>query len=142
MLVTWVFFPNSLFPLLMGTRPNCGFVNVRIILNPITLIRLDGFMSLPFTSRWLHTFESQLKTYSWPDFCSWVLARFGRGQHELLIHQLLHIRQTTLVKDYNDRFSSLVDQLIAYDTHTGPLYFTMRFVDGLWEDIRYVVLVQ
>jgi hypothetical protein len=35
-----------------------------------------------------------------------------------------------------------VDQLAAYNTHTDPLYYTLRFIDGLREDIRSIVLVQ
>jgi hypothetical protein len=50
-----------------------------------------------------------------------VQDRFGRDQHEALIRQLFHIK----------RFSELVDRLAAYDLSETPLYFTMRFVDGL-----------
>jgi hypothetical protein len=36
-------------------------------------------------SRWSQIVESRLKTFSWPEFCTMMLARFGRDQHELLI---------------------------------------------------------
>jgi hypothetical protein len=35
--------------------------------------------------------------------------RFGRDQHEALIHQLFHIQQYGSVAKYVEQFSSLVD---------------------------------
>jgi hypothetical protein len=47
------------------------------------------------------------------------------------------------VQEYIDQFSELVDQLIAYDHFVSDnRYYTARFVDGLKDDIKYVVLVQ
>src|SRR6185437_5464689 len=40
------------------------------------------------------------------------------------------------------QFSTLVDQLDAYSSPQDPLYFTLRFIDGLRDDIKSVVLVQ
>jgi len=59
-----------------------------------------------------------------------------------LIRQLYHIRQTSTVADYVERFSELVDQLIAYEHSTDPMYYTIRFMDGLRDNIRSIVLVQ
>lgn len=41
-----------------------------------------------------------------------------------------------------ERFCELVDQLASYGSKTDPLYYTMRFVDGLQHDIKSAVLVQ
>uniref|UniRef100_A0A0A9AK53 Retrotransposon gag domain-containing protein n=1 Tax=Arundo donax TaxID=35708 RepID=A0A0A9AK53_ARUDO len=68
--------------------------------------------------------------------------RFGRNQHELLIHQLFHIRMSGSVKEYIDQFTALVDQLEAYTSSIDPLYYTMRFIDGLKDVIKAIVLVQ
>jgi hypothetical protein len=68
--------------------------------------------------------------------------RFGRDQHELLIKQLFHIKQTGSISEYVVEFAQLVDQLAAYTTSTDPLYYTLRFIDGLREDIKSIVLVQ
>jgi len=51
-----------------------------------------------------------------------VLDRFGQDQYELLIRQLFHIRQSGAVQEYADRFTGLVDQLIAYGKTTDPLF--------------------
>lgn len=83
-----------------------------------------------------------MKAISWDEFCKLVLDRFGRDQYELLIRQLFHIRQSGGVQEYADRFTGLVDQLIAYGKTTDPLFYAMRFVDGLRDDIRSAVSMQ
>jgi hypothetical protein len=56
---------------------------------------------------------------------------------------LFHIKQTGSVQTYIDSFSELVDQLVAYEHSVGDQhYFTARFVDGLRDEIKSVVLVQ
>jgi hypothetical protein len=75
-------------------------------------------------------------------FCKLVHDRFGRDQQEILVRQLFHIKQSGTVADYVEEFSQLVDQLSSYTTTTDPLYYTLRFIDGLRDDIKSVVLVQ
>jgi hypothetical protein len=41
-----------------------------------------------------------------------------------------------------ERFSALVDQLAAYETADNPLYYVMRFVDRLRDDIKLMVMIQ
>ena len=71
-----------------------------------------------------------------------MLDRFGKSQYEALIRQLFRIRRASTVQEYIDKFSELVDQLLAYAWHTDPLFFAMRFMDGLRDDIRNVVHMQ
>jgi hypothetical protein len=59
-----------------------------------------------------------------------------------LIKQLFHIRQSGTVAYYVEHFSALVDQLATYETTDNPLYYTMRFVDGLHDDIKLMVMIQ
>lgn len=92
--------------------------------------------------RWLQSVEHKLQDLSWEKFCQMVHARFGRNQHEVLIIQSFHIRQTGSVIEYVAQFVVLVDQLAAYTSVTDPLYFTMRFIDGVRDDIKSIVLVQ
>jgi hypothetical protein len=71
-----------------------------------------------------------------------LLDRFGRDQHELLIKQLFHIKQMGSVSDYIDKFAGLMDQLAAYESAFEPLHYTMKFIDGLRDDLRASVLIQ
>jgi hypothetical protein len=70
------------------------------------------------------------------------LLRFARDEHELLLRRLFQIRQTGPVNEYIEQFVSLVDDLKAYAKHPDPLYYTQRFIDGLRDEIKAVILVQ
>jgi len=93
-------------------------------------------------ARWFQSIESQLRSATWSTFCQLLHDRFDRDQHELLIRKLFSIKQLTSVSDYVTRFTELVDQLSAYSNSTNPVYYTMRFIDGLFPEIIAVVLVQ
>lgn len=91
---------------------------------------------------WLQSVGRRVRCWSWSEFCTHIQDRFGRDQHESLIRQLFHIRQSGSVAEYVEQFSILVDHLSAYETHTDHLYYTMRFIDGLNDDIKSVIMVQ
>jgi hypothetical protein len=93
-------------------------------------------------ARWLQSVESKAQYTDWDTFCKMVHDRFGRDQHEILIRHLFHIHQTGPVYEYIEQFSQLVDQLEAYTSITDPMYYTLRFIDGLRDDIKTIVLVQ
>jgi hypothetical protein len=77
----------------------------------------------------------------WDDFCSQILTRFARDEHKLLVRRLFKIHQTGPVDECIDWFIALVDQLKAYAKHPDPLYYTQRFIDGLKDEIKAVILV-
>uniref|UniRef100_A0A0A8ZCB4 Retrotransposon gag domain-containing protein n=1 Tax=Arundo donax TaxID=35708 RepID=A0A0A8ZCB4_ARUDO len=91
---------------------------------------------------WLQSVERKLHNASWSELCRLIHDCFGHEQHELLIRQLFHIKQTGSVADYIAKFFELVDQLSGYSSETDPLYYTMSFIDGLRDDIKPIVLVQ
>ncbi|KAK3126898.1 hypothetical protein QOZ80_7AG0564790 [Eleusine coracana subsp. coracana] len=93
-------------------------------------------------ARWLQPADKRIKSCSWNEFCSMIHDRFGRDQHEALIRQLFHIKQTESVAHYVKKFLELVDQLAAYESPTDPLYFAMHFVDGLKHEIKASVMIQ
>ena len=86
--------------------------------------------------------ENQLGYISWESFCALIRERFAKDQHQVLLKQLFHIRQSGSVSSYVDEFSQLVDKLNAYQHMSDPLYYTMKFVDGLRDDIKAVVMIQ
>jgi hypothetical protein len=56
---------------------------------------------------------------------------------------LFHFKQFGSIQAYIDSFSELVDQLVAYEHSVEDQhYFIARFVDGLKDEIKSVVLVQ
>jgi hypothetical protein len=93
-------------------------------------------------AHWLQSVDRRIRSANWADVCSWIHDRFGRDQHESLIRQLFHIKQTSTVQDYIDRLTELVDQLVAYEHSSDHRYYTTCFIDGLKDDVKSVVLVQ
>ena len=63
-------------------------------------IRVAGHYCKDPAARWLQSVERRVATMEWQDFCSLLLDRFGRDEHDVLIRQLLHIRQTSTVAEY------------------------------------------
>ena len=105
-------------------------------------MRDNEFRQFICRARWLQSLDPRVKRLPWKDFCQLVLNRFGKAQYEALVRQMFNIRQTSSVQDYIDRFASLIDQLVAYGSSTDPVFFAMRFVDGLRSDIRNPVHMQ
>jgi hypothetical protein len=94
-------------------------------------------------ARWFQSFNHRMRTTHWAELCTLIHDQFGRDQHDSLIRQLFHIKQTRSVQEYIYLFSELVDQLIVYGHSASDRhYFTTRFIDGVRDDIKSVVLVQ
>jgi hypothetical protein len=107
----------------------------------VATIRISG-CELPPATRWLQSINHRMRSASWKELCSWIHDRFSRDQRESLIRQLFHIKHVGTVKEYIDKFSELVDQLVAYEHSSDLRYYTTHFVDGLKDDVKAVVLVQ
>ncbi|RLN22446.1 putative gag-pol polyprotein [Panicum miliaceum] len=93
-------------------------------------------------ARWLPSVERKLENCSWSEFSTLFMERFGRDQHELLVRQLFHIKQTGSIGEYIEQFAGLVDQLTAYENVVDPLHYITRFIDGLKDDLRSAVIIQ
>ncbi|KAK3121266.1 hypothetical protein QOZ80_8BG0649810 [Eleusine coracana subsp. coracana] len=139
--------PKMHFPKFNGDNPKLWISRYEdyfdmYSVDPAVWIRVASMHFTDAAARWLQSIERRIKSLSWNDFVKLLLERFRRDHHELLIRQLFHIKQTSSVIDYIDRFTSLVDQLHAYESRTDPLYYTMRFVDGLRDDLKASIIVQ
>jgi hypothetical protein len=91
---------------------------------------------------WLQFVERRMRSVGWGEFCAMTHDHFGRDQHEALIRQLFHIHQMGYATEYVEQFASLIDQLATYDSTPNPLYYAMRFVDGLHYDIKSMIMIQ
>jgi hypothetical protein len=131
----------------MGTILSCGNLAVKNYFEMAGIDRSNWvrIASMYFegpAARWLQSVQHRVNSVGWDVFSKLVHDRFGRDHHEILIRQLFHIKQNGSVADYVENFSQLVDQLAAYTATTDPLYYTLRFIDGLRDDIKPIVLVQ
>lgn len=92
-------------------------------------------------ARWYQSIENTPAIASWSAFCQTLHGRFDRDQHEALIRKLFQMKQTSTISDYDERFSDLIDQLKAYFPSIDPLFYTMRFIDGLRLKLKAMILV-
>lgn len=91
---------------------------------------------------WLQSVRNQLIGVTWYDLCERVCARFTRDRQQALIRQWLRVQQTTSVAEYVEKFDSIMHQLNAYENSAPIEYFVTKFIDGLKEEVRSVILVQ
>jgi hypothetical protein len=70
-----------------------------------------------------------------------VSDRFEKDLHNLLLRQFFCIKQNDSIADYIEKFDTLVHQILAHDPKFSAATITNRFIDGLKDDIRVVVLV-
>jgi hypothetical protein len=101
----------------------------------VAAMHMDGV-----AAHWLQSTEHRIRSASWSQFCS--CDQFSQDQHEALIRQLFYIHQKGIVTEYVEEFSTLVDQLVAYESKANPLYYAMGFMDGLRDNIRSMVTIQ
>lgn len=90
---------------------------------------------------WLENNDFDLNRMDWGKFCTVVREQFELNEFAGLLRQLFHLRQTDSVADYTTRFTEIMHSLLAHSTTWDPSLFPSRFVDGLRDDIRVVVLL-
>ncbi|KAK3145235.1 hypothetical protein QOZ80_4AG0325910 [Eleusine coracana subsp. coracana] len=139
--------PKMHFPKFNGDNPKlwisrCEDYFEMYMVDPVVWIRVAAMHFTDAAARWLQSVESRIRNMAWSEFCTLLLERFARDHHELLIRQLFHIKQTSTVAEYIERFTALIDQLHAYESRIDPLYYTMRFIDGLRDELKLAILIQ
>jgi len=90
---------------------------------------------------WLQSVESIIKNVGWTELCAAVCARFEKDQHNHLLRQFFHIKQHSTVSEYIEHFDDLVHQIRAHDLAFSAALSTNRFIDGLRDDIKAVVMI-
>jgi hypothetical protein len=139
--------PKLPFPSFDGTNPRlwisrCENYFDMYDVEPTAWIRVASMYMTPQVACWFQAVELKNPHMSWPMLCRMLHDRFGRDQLQSLLRHLFRIHQTDSVTEYQERFVTLVDQLVVYQSVPDPLFFATRFVDGLCSDIRAVVMLQ
>jgi hypothetical protein len=91
---------------------------------------------------WVQAMESRVREMNWESLCAALNTRFGRDQHNTLIRQFYHIRQTNSVVDYVEQFDQLMHQLLAHENQLTSAMITTRFIDGLRDDVKSAIIIQ
>lgn len=123
-------------------RDNCEIFFDVYGVHPANWVKVALLNFTGNASFWLQSVRHQLVGISWLELCDWVCLKFTRDRQELLIRQWFHVGQTSSVAEYVERFDGLMHQLLSYDNALTPLYFLTKFVDGLKDEIRGVVMLQ
>ena len=90
---------------------------------------------------WAQSLDFAIPELAWPKLCKLVCDRFEKDQHNLLLRKFFRIRQSDSIADYIEKFDTLVHQILAHDPKFSTATITNRFIDGLKDDIRAIVLV-
>jgi hypothetical protein len=93
-------------------------------------------------AQWYQSFKLVEEICDWSQFRYAVALEFeSTAQHEK-VQALQTLRQTGSVADYKSQFDSLVYQVHVFDPSVGGMMLLYRFILGLKEEIRSVLLVQ
>jgi hypothetical protein len=103
--------PKLHFPSFDGENPKlwksrCEDYFLMYSVDPRVWIKVASMQFVGSAARWLQSIESRVVHISWGEFGNLVLERFGRDQHQGLLRQLFHIRQTGSVVAYAEEFSN------------------------------------
>ena len=134
------------FPQFWGERPrswkrNCESYFQVFRLDPVLWVDTAAMHFTGAAMVWLENSDFDLRHMEWEHFCTTVCEQFERNEFTVLLRQLFHLKQTDSVTDYTTKFTEIMHSLLAHSTTWDPALFPSRFVDGLHDDIRDVVLV-
>lgn len=138
--------PKIDFPPFVGDRPhswkcNCESYFRVFHLDPELWVDTAAMHFSGPTMLWLENEGFDLSQMAWEHFCSLVCDQFERDGFNSLLRQLFNLRQTDSVSEYTSQFNDLVHFLLAHSSSWDPALFPSRFVDGLKDEIRVVVIV-
>lgn len=79
---------------------------------------------------------------TWKELGVSLCSKFDRDEHNHLLRRFFHLKQTNTVTEYIESFTNVVHPLLVHTPQMDSSLITNRFIDGLREDIKAVVLVQ
>lgn len=106
--------PKLTFPVFDGDNPRlwisrCESYFDMYQVEPAVWIRFISMQLSLAVACWFQAIRRRFVDLRWPLFCKLLMDRFGRDQHQTLLHQLFRIRQSSSVSEYISRFSTLMD---------------------------------
>jgi hypothetical protein len=138
--------PKLDFPKFNGDNPKIWAKKCEVYFNVFSVPEslLTRYATLNLIDRaalWLETVEVSGRIEDWPTLCSLVFKRWDKDQHHIFMRQILALKQTRSVAEYIEKFEDLRHQLLLHDPLTSNVFFVACFLDGLRDDIRYVITI-
>lgn len=138
--------PRIDFPMFVGERPKswkrqCEAYFRVFDISPECWVDTATMHFAGGASIWLENTGIDIEKLSWSALCNLVCGKFGRNEFQKLLRQLFHMKQMGSVVEYIQEFTEVMHALKAHTTAWDPELLPSRFVDGLKEEIKVVVLV-
>jgi hypothetical protein len=104
--------PKVNFPKFEGENPKLWRSRFEVYFDiysvePSVWVRVMTMHFKGVAARWLRSANYRVHAATWKELYSWIHDRFGCNQHESLIRQLFHSKQTGRVQEYIDQFSKV-----------------------------------
>jgi hypothetical protein len=90
-------------------------------------------------SHWFQTYKHSAGSHIWEDFIVAVSREFEVNTHHVKAMELLNLRQTGTVEEYNDKFDQLMYHILFYDNSISETMLVSQFLLGLKDDLRHSV---
>ncbi|CAD6220663.1 unnamed protein product [Miscanthus lutarioriparius] len=139
--------PPFEFPKFDGSDPKLWIWNSETFFDLYSVpehrwVKLATMNFIGSASLWVQTIPAFARDLSWKELGTAICSKFDRDEHDHLHRKFFHLKQTHTVTEYIEAFSDTVHQLLVHNPHLDPSFITNRFIDGLCDDIKSVVLVQ
>lgn len=74
---------------------------------------------------WLQTSHAHSRFDTWEAFVEAVCRRFGKEEFQQILRQFNHLRQSSTVADYTEKFNELMHNLLAHHTSWNPVFLSL-----------------
>jgi hypothetical protein len=78
---------------------------------------------------WLQSFKKMYVITDWNYLCVAILGKFEVNGHRIKMRELLHLRQTGLVTEYQKQFEHLMYELLLYEQQSRIAFVTQFVLD-------------
>jgi hypothetical protein len=134
------------FPKFDGSNPRLWRDNAEIyfeeyVVDPSLKTRFVALNFWGVAVSWLQTVQRRGRITDWGTLCELVMAKFDGDQYQLLLNQFEQLHQIGFVQEYQEEFGKLAHGLLLYNNSYDETYFVTRFVAGLRDDIRRVIVL-
>jgi hypothetical protein len=110
---SYTLFPDVKFHKFDGTNPRLWIKRCETYFDvyqtePALWVRLASMRLTGSAALWFQTVQDTISSMSWDNFVRAICNRFDRDEHNHLLRQFFHIKQTTNISEYVEQFSDIV----------------------------------
>jgi hypothetical protein len=138
--------PQFSFPKFDGSNPKLWIKNCETFFDIYVVpehrwVKLGTMNFTGSAQLWLQTLPAYAHDMTWKDLGVAISNRFDKDERDHLYCRFFHLKQVTTVTEYIEHFSDIVHHLLIHNPNMEASIITNRFIDGLRDDIKAVVIV-